>query len=73
MDRRSFFTSSSAGLILAGTGAGWSQAGMRRLPVLPLIDLLDGIDHQGGPLHHPVSQLGQFPMFERLFFKNKPD
>lgn len=44
MNRRGFLKATSAGVVLAGAGVSWAQAGMRPLPVIPMTDLTGGID-----------------------------
>ncbi|EFO30392.1 blue copper oxidase CueO [Roseibium sp. TrichSKD4] len=44
MDRRTFLKATCASAVLAGTGVSWAQAGLRPLPVLPMTDLMSGID-----------------------------
>ena len=44
MNRRDFLRASAAGLVLAGGGAAWAQAGPRQLPLIPMTDLTGGID-----------------------------
>ncbi|WP_299747357.1 multicopper oxidase domain-containing protein [uncultured Tateyamaria sp.] len=42
MDRRAFLRTATAGAFVASGGLGWAQS-LRRLPVIPLTDLTDGI------------------------------
>ena len=44
MDRRAFLKTSGAGVLMAGAGIAWAQAGQRPLPLIPLTDLTGGID-----------------------------
>jgi len=44
MDRRTFLKAAGAGAVLAGTGIGWAQAGIRPLPLIPLTDLTGDIE-----------------------------
>ena len=44
MNRRTFLTSTGAGVLLAGSSLAWSQSSARPLPVIPLTDLTGGIN-----------------------------
>lgn len=44
MNRRSFLKSTGAGLLIAGAGPALAQSAMRPLPLIPLVDLVGGID-----------------------------
>jgi blue copper oxidase len=48
LDRRAFLKTSGAGVLVAGAGMGWAQAGVRPLPVIPLTDLTGGIENRIG-------------------------
>ncbi|MCH2095515.1 MAG: multicopper oxidase domain-containing protein [Rhodobacteraceae bacterium] len=44
MDRRAFMKSAGAGMLVAGSGLAWAQSTTRALPILPLTDLIGGIE-----------------------------
>lgn len=44
MDRRAFLKTTAGGTILATSGAAWTQNNPRPLPLLPMTDLIDGIE-----------------------------
>ncbi len=46
MDRRAFLRSTGAGVILAGGGLAWAQSVPRPLPIMPLTDLMGGIENR---------------------------
>lgn len=48
MNRRTFLKSTGAFAVAAGSGLVWAQQSARPLPVIPMTDLIDGIDNRIG-------------------------
>lgn len=44
MNRRAFLKTTGVGAFLAGSGLAWAQGGARQLPLIPMTDLIGGID-----------------------------
>ena len=44
LNRRDLLKTTSAGILLTSVGIGWAQSGSRQLPLIPMTDLIGGID-----------------------------